>query len=232
MCSRYSLTSQPQAVRRLFDCDVIEDFPPRYNIAPTQPVLIVRANEGPGQSREARLVRWGLIPSWVKDPREFATLINARSETAAEKPSFRGAMRHKRCLVPTDGFYEWTGRPGAKQPHLIRFKSQALFAFAGLYEHWLGADGSELETMAILTTTANADMAHIHDRMPVILDPADYALWLDCRPGSSLPVEDLLRPARDGLLEIVAVNPKLNNPRAEGPELQALSQAPNPATLR
>ena len=232
MCSRYSLTSKPLAVRRLFDCDVIEDFPPRYNIAPTQPVLIVRAVEGQGQRREARLVRWGLIPSWVKDPREFATLINARSETAVEKPSFRGAMRHKRCLVPADGFYEWTGRSGAKQPHLIRPKSQTLFAFAGLHEHWLGADGSELETMAILTTAANADMANIHDRMPVILDQADYARWLDCRAGSSLPVEDLLRPAPDGLLEIVAVNPKLNNPRAEGPELQALLQAPNPATLR
>ena len=111
-----------------------------------------------------------------------------------------------------------------------------MFAFAGLYEHWLGADGSELETMAILTTAANADMAHIHDRMPVILDQADYARWLDCRPGSSLPVEDLLRPAADGLLEIVAVNPKLNNPRAEGPELQDVLQAvlpsPIPSTLR
>ena len=138
MCSRYSLTSPPEAVRNLFSCQLTEDFPPRYNIAPTDPVLIVRAV--PDQvrkedlQREARLARWALIPPWVKDPRDFAVLINARSETAAEKPSFRGAMRHKRCLVPCDGFYEWTGRPGAKQPHLVRLKSRQLFAFAGLWE--------------------------------------------------------------------------------------------------
>lgn len=218
MCSRYSLTSPPEAVRRLFGAERIEDFPPRYNIAPTQPVLM--AVKSGDAAAVVRLVRWGLIPSWVKDPREFATLINARSETAAEKPSFRGAMRHRRCLVPCDGFYEWTGRPGAKQPHLIRLKSHAVFAFAGLYENWLGADGSEIETMAILTTAANADMTAIHDRMPVILDPSDFGRWLDCRPGTADVVTDLLRPAADQTLDIVKVSPKLNNPRNEGPELQ------------
>ena len=218
MCSRYSLTSPPDAVRHLFQCTGEDDFPPRYNIAPTDPVLVVKS--GAGVARELRLVRWGLIPPWVKDPREFATLINARSEKAAEKPSFRGAMRHKRCLVPTDGFYEWTGKSGSKQPHLIRLKTQKLFAFAGLYEEWMGADGSELETMAILTTSSNADMTHIHDRMPVILQPDDYARWLDCRSGTADFVADIMRPLDEGLLEIVAVNPNLNNPRAEGPDLQ------------
>ena len=152
MCSRYSLTSPPEAVRRLFDCAAVDEFPPRYNIAPTQPVLIARLD--PKGARQLRLVRWGLIPSWVKDPREFATLINARAETASDKPSFRGAMRHRRCLVPADGFYEWTGGRGTKQPHFIRLNDNELFAFAGLSEIWLGADGSEIETMAILTTRA------------------------------------------------------------------------------
>ncbi|MEQ1670164.1 MAG: SOS response-associated peptidase [Hyphomicrobium sp.] len=225
MCSRYSLTSPPQAVRKMFQCEGAEDFPPRYNIAPTDPALIVRHSLR--HARELVLVRWGLIPPWVKDPREFATLINARSETVAEKPSFRGAIRHRRCIVPTDGFYEWTGRPGAKQPHLIRLKRGTPFALAGLWEHWLGADGSELETMAILTTAANHDMAAIHDRMPVILNPPDYDRWLDCRPGTADHIGDLLKPLPDGEITTLAVNPKLNNPRAEGPELVE----PAPSTL-
>lgn len=219
MCSRYSLTSPPEAVRSLFDFENTEDFPPRYNIAPTEPVLIVRLSEL--RRREARLVRWGLIPSWVKDPREFSTLINARAETVAEKPSFRASIRHRRCLVPTDGFYEWTGKAGAKRPHLIRLRdTNGPFAFAGIFETWMGADGSEIETMAILTTAANADMAAIHDRMPVIVAPSDYARWLDCKSGTADTIRDLLRPIEDGRLSIVEVNPKLNNPRNEGPELQ------------
>lgn len=217
MCSRYSLTSPPEAVRAYFGTANQLVFPPRYNIAPTQPVLIVR-NDVRGD-REMTLVRWGLIPSWVKDPREFSTLINARSETAAEKPSFRGAMRHRRCLVPATAFYEWTGAPGSKQPHLIRPKAGGVFAMAGLAEHWVGADGSELETMAILTTAANRSMQALHDRMPVILDPAHFALWLDCAPGTSKGLEGLLQPAPDDLLEFVQVSPRLNNPRNEGPEL-------------
>lgn len=218
MCSRFSLTSPPEAVRSLFDLRTIDPFPPRYNIAPTQPIVVVR--QGPKLDREAILMRWGLIPTWVKDPREFATLINARSETAAEKPSFRAAFRHRRCLIPADGFYEWTGEPRAKQPNLIRPVSRTLLAFAGLYETWMGADGSEVDTAAILTTSNNADMAAIHDRMPVILSPDDFALWLDCRSGSGLDVAHLLKPAPDGLLDIVAVDRRLNNPRVEGAEVQ------------
>lgn len=219
MCSRYSLTSPPEAVRAYFKYETEADFPPRYNIAPTQPVAIVRMDQK--GRREMALVRWGLIPSWVKDPREFSTLINARSETAADKPSFRGAMRHHRCLVPADGFYEWTGPAGAKVPHLIRPRDHGLLAMAGIFEHWLGADGSELETMAILTTSANATMAPIHDRMPVILKPEHFDIWLDCRPGSAGFVLPLLQPAPDGLLEVITVSRKLNNPRNEGPEVQA-----------
>lgn len=218
MCSRYSLTSPPEAVRSYFGTFNLEEFPPRYNIAPTQPVLIVRNSAR--HEREMMLVRWGLIPSWVKDPGEFSTLINARAETATEKPSFRASMRHRRCLVPTDGFYEWTGAKGEKQPHLIRPKGGGLMAMAGIYEHWLGADGSEIETMAILTVAANATMRAIHDRMPAILPPEAFAMWLDCRSGSADLAPALLVPAPARLLEIVPVNRRLNNPRNEGPAVQ------------
>lgn len=222
MCSRYSLTSPPEAVRSYFGTRAPEPYPPRYNIAPSQPVHIVRQDAM--AERELVLVRWGLIPSWVKDPRDFAMIINARSETAAQKPSFRAAMRHRRCLIPADGFYEWTGPAGAKTPHLIRPRpGQAqgtLMAMAGLYEHWLGPDGSEIETMAILTTDANPMMRRIHDRMPVIVPPEHFERWLDCRGGTATGVMDLLSPAPDGLLEVIEVSRKLNNPRNEGPEVQ------------
>lgn len=217
MCSRYSLTAPHEAVRAYFATKTAHDFPPRYNIAPTQPVLVVRRNHA--GDREQHLVRWGLIPSWVKDPREFTTLINARSETAADKPSFRGSLRHRRCLVPATGFYEWTGKPGQKIPHMFRPRDGGLLALAGLAEHWVGADGSELETMAILTTTANATMRPIHDRMPVVIEPEHFEVWLDCSTGTSKIAETLLSPPPADLLEVLDVNPRLNNPRNEGPDL-------------
>jgi putative SOS response-associated peptidase YedK len=227
MCSRFSLTAPSQAVRAVFGTRNSLDFPPRYNIAPTQPVVIVRRTVS--GEREQYLVRWGLIPSWVKDPGTFTTLINARSETAASKPSFRGSFRHKRCLVPATGFYEWTGRPGAKRPHLFRPRNGGLVALAGLADHWVGADGSELESMAILTTEANATMAPIHDRMPVIIAPEHFEAWLDCSSGTAHFVEGLLAPPPDDLLEIVDVSPKLNNPRNEGPELMLPPGASGPS---
>ena len=218
MCSRYSLTSPPEAVRSYFRYANEAVFPPRYNIAPSQPVAIVRQALDGG--RELALVRWGLIPSWVKDPREFRMMINARAETAVDKPSFRGALRHRRCLVPTDGFYEWTGATGAKRPHLVRPRGGGPMAMAGIWEHWMGADGSEMESMAILTVAANLTMSILHDRMPAILAPEHFDDWLDCRPGTAEGVKDLLLPASEGLLEIVEVSRKLNNPRNEGPEVQ------------
>jgi putative SOS response-associated peptidase YedK len=134
-------------------------------------------------------------------------------------------MRHRRCLIPATGYYEWTGGLRSKQPHLINLKDQKLFAMAGLWEAWLGGDGSEIETMAILTTEANGDVAHIHDRMPVILDRCDYGRWLDCRLGSATGVLDLLRPLPEGRITTIAVNPKLGDPATEGPDLH---QPPNP----
>jgi len=218
MCSRYSLTSPPEAVRAYFRYDNEAVFAPRYNIAPSQPVAIVRDTAKGG--RELALVRWGLIPSWVKDPREFRMMINGRSETATEKPSFRAAMRHRRCLVPTDGFYEWTGATGAKRPHLVRPREGGPMGMAGIYEHWQGADGSEMESMAILTTAANQAMSVLHDRMPVIIAPEHFDVWLDCRSGSAENILSLLHAPPDDLLQIVEVSRKLNNPRNEGPEVQ------------
>jgi len=219
VCARYSLTSPPEAVRTFFDAPGVDEFPPRYNIAPSQPVLIAR-NDIRGVP-ELQLVRWGLIPSWAKDPLALRSpLINARAETAGEKPAFRGALRHRRCLVPATGFYEWSGKRTARQPHLIRLKDHELFAFGGLWESWLGADGSEIETMAILTTASNAEMERLHDRMPVLIDPENFERWLDCRSGTAEEIRDLLQPIADGRMIITTVNPRLNDPRAEGPDLQ------------
>jgi putative SOS response-associated peptidase YedK len=218
MCSRYSLTSLPEAVRSYFRYDNEAVFPPRYNIAPSQPVAIVR--DTPTGGRELALVRWGLIPGWVKDPRAFKMLINARSETAAEKPSFRAAMRHRRCLLPADGFYEWKGAPGSKRPHLVRPRAGGPMALAGIFENWLGADGSEIETMAILTVAANAAMSALHDRMPGIIAPEHFDAWLDCRPGTATEIVELLAPAPEDFLDIIEVSRALNNPRNEGPEVQ------------
>ena len=218
MCSRYNLISSPKVVRDYFSYETEAEFPPRYNIAPSQPVAIVRRNAR--GVRELALVLWGLIPGWVKDPRAFKRLINARAETAAEKPSFRGPIRHRRCLVPADGYYEWTGPARARRPHLVRLKSGGPMAIAGIFESWLGADGSEIETMAILTVPANAALAHLHPRMPAILPPEVFEQWLDCRSGTAEEVLKLLVPAPDDLLEVVEVSDRVNDPRNEGPELQ------------
>lgn len=217
MCSRYNLTTKLEAVRDHFGVVNGEPYPPRYNIAPTQPVLIVRLDEV--RRRELALVRWGLIPGWVKDPARLSLMINARAEGAAEKASFRGAMRHRRCLVPANGFYEWTGKSGARQPHLIRRPDSGLMAFAGLWESWLGADGSEIDTMAILTVAANGTLSPLHDRMPAILQPEHFDAWLDTRGFTAEMAAEMLRPAPDAMLEHVTVDPRLNSVRNEGPDL-------------
>lgn len=217
MCSRYNLTTPHESVRATFAHVNELPFPPRYNIAPTQPVVILRHDQQ--NRRELSLVRWGLLPPWVKNPREFATLINARAETALEKPSFRGAMRHRRCVVPADGFYEWTGKTGQKRPHHLHPRTPAVMAFAGLWEYWLGADGSEVETMAILTVAANSKVAEVHDRMPAILTADQIDDWLDTRRVPAPTAHQLLRPAAIDLLAITALAEKINNSRLEGPQL-------------
>ncbi|HAA92920.1 MAG: hypothetical protein CMM48_14020 [Rhodospirillaceae bacterium] len=205
MCGRYSITSPLEAINNLFQVDAKTNLAPRFNVAPSQPVPAVRATD---KGREFTFFLWGLIPSWAKDPTISNKLINARSETAAEKPSFRGAYRYRRCLLPADGFFEWTGKKGEpKQPWLISVDQEGPLAFAGLWEHWTDPNGSELETCTILTTEAAPTIAHIHHRMPVIVKPADFESWLSA-PAND--VESLLRPY-DGTLTFHAVSKRVNS---------------------
>ena len=209
MCGRYLILSSPQAFRRLFGYREQPNFPPRYNVAPTQPIPIVRLDNG---KRAFALVRWGLIPAWVKDPKGFTLLINARGETVLDKPAFRNAMRRRRCLIPTDGFYEWPtvanagGASGApRQPYFVRRKPGAdgtapPLAFAGLYETWTGPNGEEVDTAAIVTTRANRLLAPIHDRMPVFVAPEAFELWLDCANVDAVTAAALLTAPREDFL--------------------------------
>jgi putative SOS response-associated peptidase YedK len=207
MCGRYVITSPPAAIRALFGYPEQPNFPPRYNVAPTQPIPIVRLNES---RRQFALVRWGLIPAWVKDPKGFSLLINARAESALDKPAFRNAMRRRRCLIPADGFYEWRESGGGKQAYFVRRRDRAPYAFAGLYETWTGPNGEELDTAAIVTTNANRALSVIHDRMPVILPEQAFDLWLDCAKVDAETATALLVPARNDLLEAYQVSPAVN----------------------
>lgn len=217
MCSRYNLTSPEEAVRSYFGTKPSHAFPPRYNIAPTQPVAIVRLDAA--GERELALVRWGLLPGWVKDPAAFALITNARAETAIDKPAFRSALRYRRCLVPANGFYEWTGPKKDRRPYHIRRLDGGLMALAGLYEQWMGPDGSELDTMAILTVPANPIVAPLHDRMPAILEPEAFPDWLTIHGSDPEAAIALLHSSRSTALELTEVNKRLNNSRNEGPGL-------------
>lgn len=218
MCSRYSLTSPPEAVRAYFGyCDT-PNFPARYNVAPTQTVAVVaRDREG---VRRFRPMRWGLLPPFVKDPKKFPTLINARSEEVLDKPSFRHAMRYRRCLVPADGFYEWTGPKGKRRPFLLGPRAGGLIAFAGLYERWRDGEGGEIDTVAILTCPANAIIAPLHDRMPVVLAPEHFAAWLDVKATPADQAARLLQPAADDLFEAIELHPKINDSKRDEPGIQ------------
>jgi putative SOS response-associated peptidase YedK len=175
MCGRYVLSTSPELVQQAFHLDNLPKLAPRYNIAPTQPVAIV-TNDAP---KELTIVKWGLIPSWSKDAKIASTLINARAETADTKPSFRSAFKHRRCLIPTTGFYEWLATDDGKIPHFIYVKDQEVSAFAGLWEVWHNPEGDEVWTCSILTTDATDKIKHLHHRMPVILDGEDRDIWLD-----------------------------------------------------
>ena len=217
MCGRYTVTSAPEAIRALFRYAEQPNFPARYNIAPTQPIQIVRLDNG---ERHFALVRWGLLPSWVKDPKAFTLLINARSDSVLGKPAFRNAMRRRRCLIPADGFYEWqeTGG-GPKRPFYIRAKDGKPFAFAGLWECWTGPNGEEMETAAIVTTDANRTLMPIHNRMPVIVPPEAYDLWLDCAKVDATTAAAVLAPAREGLLEAYPISTAVNRVANDDPRL-------------
>lgn len=244
MCGRYALTATPEDILEFLSVIEIDDFPRRYNIAPTQPILLVTASDrqAPGSNlpeRQAVLARWGFLPGWVKDPKEFPLLNNARAETAIDKASFRAAMRHRRVLIPATGFYEWhrpaKGEDGKAQAYFIRPKSGGIIAFAGLMETWSSADGSEVDTAAILTTRANAMIGSIHERMPVVIDPQDFTRWLDCKTQEPREVTDLMKPAQEDLFEMIPVSDRINKVSNMGPDVQTPVEpvvAPKPAPLK
>jgi len=203
MCGRYSLHSNPEVISLLFGLSQIPAVLPRYNIAPASRVLIIR-DDG------AAMVRWGFVPRWAKDPSIGAKMNNARAETVAEKPSFREAYRKRRCLIPASGYYEWKLENGLKQPYYIYPSGGALFAFAGLWDQW-----QDLQTCAVITTEANEKMAAVHERMPVIVSPAEYSAWLAGESYARVP----LRPCPESAIHIRRVNRAVNNARNEDPRL-------------
>lgn len=220
MCGRYTLTSAPDVLRAVFDYEEHPDFPARFNIAPTWPIPIVRLVDG---KRHFALVRWGLVPSWVKDPNAFSVLVNARGESVRDKPAFRAAMKYRRCLIPADGFYEWQARgSGPKQPFYVRAQSGAPLAFAGLWESWMGPNGEEMETALIVTTKANRTLGPIHDRMPVIVPPEAFDLWLDTLHVDDETASVLIAPAPDDLLEAYPVSAAVNRTANDNPKLLEL----------
>ena len=210
MCGRYVLTTPGEVLAELFELDEKPHLAPRWNIAPTQEVAIVRRRD---EGRELALARWGLIPSWAKDAAIGNRMINARAETVAEKPAFRDSFRKRRCLMPADGFYEWQKIGARKQPWLLRRKGGAPFAFAALWSRWHDpASGRPVETCALLTTTPNALASRVHDRMPVILPREAFALWLDpgAEPGA---LGALLAPLPAEQMEAWSVSTRVNDPR-------------------
>ena len=221
MCGRFSLTATPEDVAEWLEVDGLEDFPPRYNIAPTQPVLMAAA--GNSGEHETHLVRWGLVPAWVKDPKEFTLILNARSETAAQKPSFRNAMNHRRTLVPASGFYEWhrpQDKEAKKQAYWITPAEDNLVFFGGLMETYASDNGSEIDTGCILTTRSNDMISDIHHRQPVVIKPQDFERWLDCVNYRPDDVTDLMEPVDDDYFSAIAVSDKVNKVANFGADIQ------------
>lgn len=227
MCGRYTLTSPGELIAELFALDATPELAPRYNIAPTQETAAVRvlSADDAGDAGDAAaagrrtldLLRWGLVPFWARDPGIGNRMINARSETAAAKPAFRNSFKKRRCLVVADGFYEWQKTADGKLPHRIRREDRKPFAFAGLWDRWRDDQGELLDTFTILTAAAAPAIEDIHDRMPVILDPAAWERWLDPGESDRRTLEALLVPDAGGL-EAYAVSRVVNNPRNDVPE--------------
>jgi putative SOS response-associated peptidase YedK len=234
MCGRFVITSPPAALRLMFGYVEQRNFPPRHNIAPTQPVPVVIVEHG---ARHFRLMRWGLIPSWVKDPRRITLMINARSEGIAEKPAFKNGIRRRRCLIPADGYYEWQVAGGRKRPYFIYRSDRRPFAFAGLAESWMGPNGEELDTVAIVTTAASRDLAVLHHRVPVAIRDEDLARWLDCSSDSADDVMGLLAPPEVGEFTWHEVSTRVNHADNDDAQLilpitdgqRAAEDAPRPA---
>lgn len=223
MCGRFVQYSDPDLYTEAFDLGRVCAASPRYNIAPSQDIMVVR--QAPDGVRELTPLRWGLVPAWSKGPDTRYSMINARAETVADKPAYRNAFRQRRCLVPSEGFYEWRVTRTGKQPWLIRRIDGAPFAMAGLWETWQGG-GDALQTCTIIVTTANAVIAPIHDRMPVIIQPADYQTWLDPDNDDRTTLTAVLQTANPIDWVLAPVSRRVNSPRNEGPDL--LQPDPSP----
>lgn len=225
MCGRFVLMTPGRSLAAHFRLAEEPSLEARYNIAPTQTVAVVEAIE-PGARSELKMVKWGLVPFWAKDTSIGARLINARAETAAEKPAFRNPFRNRRCLIPADGFYEWKRTDGSKQPHFVRLANRQVFAFAGLRDRWESADSDVIESCTILTTEANTLLLPIHDRMPVILHSEDYDLWLDPGVKQSELLKPLLKPYPPEEMIVYPVGGKVNKSTSEGPDcIEPLNEA-------
>ncbi|MDP9160119.1 MAG: SOS response-associated peptidase [Acidobacteriota bacterium] len=210
MCGRFRLSRKKQLLEEYFDSvSSQDDWNPRYNIAPTQLVPIIRQNTKE-PVRQLSLARWGLVPSWARDTSAASSMINARSETASTKPAFRDAMRSRRCLIPADGFYEWSRIGKDKQPYCFEVNGGELFAFAGLWDQWSERGGKTIETCSILTTTANAVASVAHDRMPVILERESYQRWLDPQMQDAPAASEMLRPYDAGVMRSYPVSMRIN----------------------
>ena len=226
MCGRYALYG-PVSRKNRHALEFLEqeiDFAPRYNAAPTQKLPVFRVSSERG--RELTLLRWGLIPSWAKDPSIGARMINARAETVAGKPAFRAAFRRRRCLVPMSGFYEWKKARGGKVPHFIRPLNTEVFAAAGLYEYWPGQDGAApIESYTIITTEANELMRTLHERMPVLLRQRDYEAWLDPGNEKTDALKDMLKPYPAEEMRAYPITLRVNNVKNDGPEIMEPANA-------
>lgn len=216
MCGRYALISPPEAVRSYFAYDERPNFPPRYNIAPTSPVPVVAWRE---DRPHFMLMRWGFVPGWVKDMKAFPLVVNVRSETIRQKPSFRSAFIRRRCLMPADGFYEWHRTGGANPAYLLRRPDRGIFAFAAIWETWNSADGSQIDTVALVNGPANGLMAAIHERCPLVIAPESIRIWLDVATTPD-QAQALLRPPPDDLFEMTRVGPAVNKVANDGPDVQ------------
>ncbi len=226
MCGRYRLSRRKEVFAEHFHADISDFYwEPRYNIAPTQQVPVIRLHER-AVTRRASLVCWGLIPYWAKSPSIATSTINAKSETAATKPAFRYCMESRRCLIPADGFYEWRRHEKVKQPFCFEVSDGGLFAFAGLWDRWRERDGNVLETCTILTTTANELMRNIHNRMPVILPADRYDRWLDPMMRDPASAVDLLRPFDPKFMRCYPVSRRVNAVANDGPECSAPIEVP------
>ena len=215
MCGRFALHAPPKRIQEQFGIANPMAHKPRYNIAPSQEVPVVRVTE---DARLLVLARWGLVPSWTKEPEKLPRPINAKAETAATKPMFRQAYRRSRILVPADCFYEWQTRAGRKQPYLIHMRDGAPFGMGGLLEHW-GMPEADMLTFTILTTSANELMAGIHDRMPVIIKPEHYSAWLDPQLTDTAKIQPLIKPYPSDSMEAYPISTRVNSPKSEGPEI-------------